>query len=135
MCKKSLFPLYLVSSQTWHIGCILSQSNPNFVSIHKILCFLYVFLYPMWSTANEYTLKWQVGHRTYNNMKTIRPNMALLGQVFLNKTLNWPEFQESVVEGHKNRQGQIRLRKAKQSLYTYPAPDCMCQAWKLLLRF
>ncbi|XP_016468725.1 O-fucosyltransferase 39 isoform X2 [Nicotiana tabacum] len=69
-----------------------------------------------------------VGHRTYNNMKIIRPNMALLGQVFLNKTLNWPEFQESVVEGHKNRQGQIRLRKAKQSLYTYPAPDCMCQA-------
>ncbi|XP_049378911.1 O-fucosyltransferase 39 isoform X1 [Solanum stenotomum] len=69
-----------------------------------------------------------VGHRTYNNMKTIRPNMALLGQLFLNKTLTWPEFQESVIEGHQNRQGQIRLRKPKQSLYTYPAPDCMYQA-------
>lgn len=54
--------------------------------------------------------------------------MALLGQLFLNKTLTWPEFQESVIEGHQNRQGQIRLRKPKQSLYTYPAPDCMCQA-------
>ncbi|XP_016497686.2 O-fucosyltransferase 31-like [Nicotiana tabacum] len=68
-----------------------------------------------------------VGHRTYYNLKTIRPNMALLGQLFLNKTLSWPEFKEAVVEGHKNRQGQIRLRKPNQSLYTYPAPDCMCQ--------
>lgn len=53
--------------------------------------------------------------------------MALLGQLFLNKTLSWPEFKEAVVEGHKNRKGQIRLRKPNQSLYTYPAPDCMCQ--------
>ncbi|XP_027079433.1 O-fucosyltransferase 31-like [Coffea eugenioides] len=69
-----------------------------------------------------------VGHRTYINMKTIRPNMALLGPLFLNKNLTWPEFQEAIIEGHKNRQGIIRLRKKEQSLYTYPAPDCMCQA-------
>ncbi|CAA2967809.1 Hypothetical predicted protein [Olea europaea subsp. europaea] len=69
-----------------------------------------------------------VGHRTYQNLKTIRPNMALLGQLFLNKSLTWPEFQETVVEGHKNRHGQIRLRKSEQSIYTYPTPDCMCNA-------
>ncbi|KAJ9670239.1 hypothetical protein PVL29_026656 [Vitis rotundifolia] len=69
-----------------------------------------------------------VGHRTYENLKTIRPNMALLGQLFLNKSIGWSEFQQAVVEGHQNRQGQIRLRKYKQSLYTYPAPDCMCNA-------
>ncbi|GFP90693.1 uncharacterized protein at1g04910 [Phtheirospermum japonicum] len=69
-----------------------------------------------------------VGHRTYDNKKTIRPNMALLGQLLLNKTLNWPEFENGVVEGHKNRQGQLRLRKPEQSIYTYPAPDCMCNA-------
>eukprot|EP00262_Sarcandra_glabra_P009957 TRINITY_DN24787_c0_g1_i1.p1 TRINITY_DN24787_c0_g1~~TRINITY_DN24787_c0_g1_i1.p1 ORF type:complete len:535 (+),score=75.80 TRINITY_DN24787_c0_g1_i1:82-1686(+) len=68
-----------------------------------------------------------VGHRTFENLKTIRPNMALLGQVFLNKSLGWSEFQEAVRAGHKNRQGQIRSRKEKQSIYTYPAPDCMCQ--------
>ncbi|KAJ4714550.1 O-fucosyltransferase family protein [Melia azedarach] len=67
-----------------------------------------------------------VGHRTYENLKTIRPNMALLGQLFLNKNLSWSEFQQAVVEGHENRQGQLRIRKPKQSLYTYPAPDCMC---------
>ncbi|KAJ8771194.1 hypothetical protein K2173_025913 [Erythroxylum novogranatense] len=69
-----------------------------------------------------------VGHRTYKNLKTVRPNMALLGQLFLNKTISWSEFQKAVVEGHEDRQGQIRIRKPKQSIYTYPAPDCMCNA-------
>lgn len=69
-----------------------------------------------------------VAHRAYNNMKTIRPNMVLLGQLFLNTGMDWTEFQQAVQNGHKNRQGQLRLRKEKQSIYTYPAPDCMCQA-------
>ncbi|MQL75357.1 hypothetical protein Taro_007727 [Colocasia esculenta] len=69
-----------------------------------------------------------VGHRTYENLKTIRPSMTLLGQLFLNKSLTWTEFEQAVQLGHRNRQGQIRLRKPKQSIYTYPAPDCMCEA-------
>ncbi|KAI9111574.1 hypothetical protein K1719_017264 [Acacia pycnantha] len=69
-----------------------------------------------------------VGHRTYLNMKTVRPNMALMGQLFLNKSIEWSEFQQAVVEGHRNRQGELRQRRPKQSIYTYPAPDCMCQA-------
>ncbi|KAK7410461.1 hypothetical protein VNO78_01260 [Psophocarpus tetragonolobus] len=67
-------------------------------------------------------------HRAYMNLKTIRPNMGLLGQLFQNKSIDWSEFQRAVLDGHKNRQGQIRLRKEKQSIYTYPAPDCMCRA-------
>lgn len=54
--------------------------------------------------------------------------MALLGQLFLNKSVEWAEFQRAVLDGHKTRQGQIRLRKEKQSIYTYPAPNCMCPA-------
>lgn len=69
-----------------------------------------------------------VGHRTFENLKTLRPNMALLGQLFLNKSMSWSEFQQAVEEGHKNREGQIRVRKPEQSIYTYPAPDCMCHA-------
>lgn len=68
-----------------------------------------------------------VAHRSYENLKTIRPNMALLGRTFANKSMEWPEFQQVVQAGHKGRYGQIRLRKATQSIYTYPAPDCMCQ--------
>lgn len=52
--------------------------------------------------------------------------MALLGPVFLNKSLSWAEFEEAVVEGHRGRQGELRLRKSQQSIYTYPAPDCVC---------
>lgn len=69
-----------------------------------------------------------VGHRAYMNLKTIKPNMVLLGQLFPNRSLEWSVFQRAVLDGHKNRQGQIRLRKEKQSIYTYPAPDCMCQS-------
>ncbi|KAL3371661.1 hypothetical protein AABB24_008281 [Solanum stoloniferum] len=69
-----------------------------------------------------------LGHRAYKNLKTIRPNMTLLGKLFLNKTIEWSEFQQAVQQGHKNRQGQMRIRKEKQSIYTYPAPDCMCKA-------
>ncbi|PQQ00725.1 uncharacterized protein Pyn_20492 [Prunus yedoensis var. nudiflora] len=69
-----------------------------------------------------------VGHRAYMNLKTIRPSMSLLGKLFVNKSMEWSEFQHAVLDGHKSRQGQIRSRKEKQSIYTYPAPDCMCQA-------
>ncbi|CAJ1974017.1 unnamed protein product [Sphenostylis stenocarpa] len=69
-----------------------------------------------------------VAHRAYMNLKTIRPSMGLLGNLFQNKSVSWAEFQRAVLDGHKNRQGQIRLRKEKQSIYTYPAPDCMCRA-------
>lgn len=69
-----------------------------------------------------------LAHRAFLNLKTIRPNMLLLGPLFLNKTVGWSEFQQKLIDGHKNRQGQIRLRKEKQSIYTYPAPDCMCRA-------
>ncbi|XP_059279624.1 O-fucosyltransferase 31 [Lycium ferocissimum] len=68
-----------------------------------------------------------LGHRAYKNLKTIRPNMTLLGKLFLNKSMEWSEFQQAVQQGHKNRLGQIRIRKEKQSIYTYPAPDCMCK--------
>eukprot|EP00252_Welwitschia_mirabilis_P011363 TRINITY_DN25556_c0_g1_i1.p1 TRINITY_DN25556_c0_g1~~TRINITY_DN25556_c0_g1_i1.p1 ORF type:complete len:518 (-),score=91.13 TRINITY_DN25556_c0_g1_i1:201-1754(-) len=68
-------------------------------------------------------------HRSYEyHKKTIRPNMILLGQLFLNQSIEWKDFEAKVRAGHKQRQGQIRLRKSKQSIYTYPAPDCMCQA-------
>ncbi|XP_071696035.1 O-fucosyltransferase 31-like [Rutidosis leptorrhynchoides] len=68
-----------------------------------------------------------LGYRAYKNMKTIRPNMVLSSQLFLNETIQWHEFRQSIEDGHKNRQGQIRLRKETQSIYTYPIPDCMCQ--------
>ncbi|EPS73888.1 hypothetical protein M569_00867, partial [Genlisea aurea] len=77
------------------------------------------------SPGNMHNL--MVGHRSYENKKTIRPNMALLGQLFLTtKNLSWTEFENGVIDGHKDRRGILKLRRPKQSIYTYPAPDCMC---------
>ncbi|GAB4848794.1 O-fucosyltransferase 39 [Ancistrocladus abbreviatus] len=67
-----------------------------------------------------------VGHRTCENLKTIRPNMALLGQLFLSKNMSWSDFRQAVVEGHKTQTWQLHLRKSNKSIYTYPAPDSMC---------
>ncbi|PWA47305.1 O-fucosyltransferase family protein [Artemisia annua] len=68
-----------------------------------------------------------LGYRAYKNLKTIRPNMVLSSQLFLNETMDRPEFQWAIQNAHKNRQRQVRLRKETQSIYTYPIPDCMCQ--------
>ncbi|MBA0592208.1 hypothetical protein Gorai_009192 [Gossypium raimondii] len=57
--------------------------------------------------------------------------MALLGQLFLNKNITWLEFRQAVAEGHQNRQGQLKLRKPKQSIYTYPAPDLWTVEWSM----
>ncbi|XP_024527971.1 O-fucosyltransferase 31 isoform X2 [Selaginella moellendorffii] len=70
-----------------------------------------------------------IGHRTYQNVqKTLRPDMVLLSRLFSNSSMEWPEFQNRVYNGHRNRLGQVRLRQPKQSIYTYPAPDCMCKS-------
>ncbi|RXH92647.1 hypothetical protein DVH24_033543 [Malus domestica] len=80
------------------------------------------------NTTRLYLASYKVGHRAYMNLKTIRPNMALSGKLFVNKSMEWSDFQRAPSDGHKTRQGQMRLRKDKQSIYTYPAPDCMCRA-------
>ncbi|MCO5564497.1 hypothetical protein L7F22_018158 [Adiantum nelumboides] len=69
-----------------------------------------------------------VGHRTYAGVKkTIRPDLILLSQLFMNSTIEWKDFQEQVRYGHRNRIGNVKPRQLKQSLYTYPAPDCVCK--------
>eukprot|EP00249_Psilotum_nudum_P018969 c27044_g1_i1 orf=418-1989(+) len=69
-----------------------------------------------------------VGHRAYKGVKkTIRPDLILLSQLFSNKSIEWEDFRNRVVKGHQNRIGFIKLRQVGQSLYTYPATDCLCQ--------
>ncbi|KAL2653477.1 hypothetical protein R1flu_021605 [Riccia fluitans] len=69
-----------------------------------------------------------LAHRGYEHRGiTIRPDMVLLQELFSNSTsMGFKDFQRSVRTGHQNRMGQITLRKNMQSIYTYPAPDCMC---------
>ncbi|CAI7924937.1 unnamed protein product, partial [Closterium sp. NIES-54] len=68
-------------------------------------------------------------HRAYfGGLKTINFNGTLLATLLAAppNTLNWNEFVRAVRIGHRSRMGKIKLRRAGQSIYTYPAPDCLC---------
>ncbi|CAM6093665.1 unnamed protein product [Calypogeia fissa] len=68
-----------------------------------------------------------VAHRAFEiDGLTIRLDMVLVAQLFRNQTIGWFDFEESLRAGHKARMGQLNSRKPAQSIYTYPAPDCMC---------
>eukprot|EP00897_Mesotaenium_endlicherianum_P000623 jgi/Mesen1/10561/ME000843S10066 len=74
-------------------------------------------------------LDYYAGERAYRGRgmkRTVKPDAALLATLFGNRSITWDDFQHRVEEGHSHRMGQIRPRKPEQSLYTNPAPDCMC---------
>ena len=48
-----------------------------------------VYSFNLQSLLEQFFLS-QFAHRTYGNLKTIRPNMALLGYMFVNKSMEWP---------------------------------------------
>lgn len=121
---------YLVSL---HSDIFLSASRGNMhnslVRVLNMQLFLLLSTSPMRPAVLiiVHILVLQAAHRTYLNVrKTIKPDMNLMARLFAHKNLTWPEFRRSVVEGHKNRMGQVALRQPTQSIYTYPAPDCMC---------
>ncbi|CAI5970702.1 unnamed protein product [Closterium sp. NIES-65] len=68
------------------------------------------------------------GYRTYfGGRKTIKLNTPLLASLLQTPNLTWPDFTRAVRTGHEGRLGQIKARRADQSLYTYPAPECLCR--------
>lgn len=102
--------------------------------------------------------RWQIGHRSFfGGSKTINVNMTLMAELLLSvqalrrkhpgssyssgshapgseqwsrpaRDLMWAHFCKRVSQGHKARVGKIKLRRSDQSIYTYPAPDCLCLA-------
>lgn len=59
--------------------------------------------------------------------KTISPNSVLLARLLADRALMWTAFSRAVRAGHLGRDGAVRARKANQSLFAHPAPDCMCR--------
>jgi len=50
--------------------------------------------------------------------------MVMVGSLFLNKSMEWPEFQRAVLNGHKSRQGPDQYEKEAE----VAIPDCTCQS-------
>ncbi|GJP79587.1 hypothetical protein CLOP_g9805 [Closterium sp. NIES-67] len=68
------------------------------------------------------------GYRAYfGGHKTIKLNAPLLASLLQTPNLTWPDFTRAVQTGHEARLGQIKARRVDQSLYTYPAPECLCK--------
>ncbi|GJP32161.1 hypothetical protein CLOM_g16762 [Closterium sp. NIES-68] len=68
-------------------------------------------------------------HRAYfGGLKTINFNGTLLATLLAapRGALKWNDFVRAVRIGHRSRMGKIKLRRPGQSIYTYPAPDCLC---------
>ncbi|GBG67936.1 hypothetical protein CBR_g1055 [Chara braunii] len=78
------------------------------------------------SAGNMYNVL--AGHRAFVGVKkTIKPYPQMLASILSDRSISWDEFRRQVAELHSNRTGALRFRRAGQSIYTYPAPDCMCQ--------
>ncbi|CAM6101378.1 unnamed protein product [Calypogeia fissa] len=71
-----------------------------------------------------------IGHRRFLNKghsKTIRPDKRKLALILDNPSITWEEFSEQLqtMRIHNDQKGH-ELRKGNSSVYTFPAPDCMC---------
>ena len=71
----------------------------------------------------------QAGQRAFfGGLQTVNLNGTLLAILLQQPRLSWREFVTAVRGGHKSRLGRIKPRRKGQSLYTYPAPDCLCMS-------
>ncbi|KAH7428695.1 hypothetical protein KP509_09G012400 [Ceratopteris richardii] len=71
-----------------------------------------------------------IGQRRYLNKghsKTIKPDKRKLAILLDNPKIRWETFtkQMQAMRRHSDLKGH-ELRKSSSSVYTYPAPDCMC---------
>lgn len=70
-----------------------------------------------------------LARRAYLNLRTINPNIILLGQVLVNKSLGLSEFEGAVLNGLQEQARPASFKKTETGLFTLiqPAPDCMCK--------
>lgn len=71
-----------------------------------------------------------IGHRRYLNKghsKTLKPDKRKMAVLLDNPGIRWESFTKQMQSmwRHSESKGH-ELRKASASIYTYPAPDCMC---------
>lgn len=72
-----------------------------------------------------------MGHRRYmygGHSKTIKPDKRRLALLFDNPNIRWEVFKQQMKDmlRHSDQKG-TEVKKASESLYTFPMPDCMCK--------
>ncbi|KAJ0983995.1 hypothetical protein J5N97_002351 [Dioscorea zingiberensis] len=75
-----------------------------------------------------------IGHRRYlygGHSKTIKPDKRKLALLFDNRNIGWKAVKHQLLNmrAHSDAKG-IEIKRANDSIYTYPCPDCMCRTNK-----
>ncbi|KAL5222653.1 hypothetical protein ABZP36_027366 [Zizania latifolia] len=75
-----------------------------------------------------------VGHRRYlygGHSKTIKPDKRRLAILFDSPHIGWKSLKRQLINMklHSDAKG-IEMKRANESVYTFPCPDCMCRSNK-----
>jgi hypothetical protein len=75
-----------------------------------------------------------LGHRRYiygGHSKTIKPDKRRLAILFDSPRIGWKSLKRQLVNmrTHSDAKG-IEMKRANESIYTFPCPDCMCRSNK-----
>ncbi|XP_047964703.1 protein ESMERALDA 1-like isoform X1 [Salvia hispanica] len=75
-----------------------------------------------------------LGHRRYlygGHSRTIRPDKRKLALLFDNPNIGWKNFKRQMVNMRVYTVSKgLQLKRPKDSIYSFPCPDCMCKADK-----
>ncbi|KAI5007277.1 hypothetical protein ZWY2020_047225 [Hordeum vulgare] len=71
-----------------------------------------------------------LGHRRYlygGHSKTIKPDKRRLAILFDSPRIGWKSLKRQLLSmrSHSDAKG-IQIKRANESVYTFPSPDCMC---------
>ncbi|XP_008674839.1 protein ESMERALDA 1-like isoform X1 [Zea mays] len=75
-----------------------------------------------------------IGHRRYlygGHAKTIKPDKRRLAILFDSPRIGWKSLKRQLfnMRAHSDVKG-IEIKRANESVYTFPCPDCMCRSNK-----
>jgi len=75
-----------------------------------------------------------IGHRRYlygGHAKTIKPDKRRLAILFDSPRIGWKSLKRQLfnMRAHSDAKG-IEIKRANESVYTFPCPDCMCRSNK-----
>ncbi|XP_066307393.1 protein ESMERALDA 1-like isoform X1 [Miscanthus floridulus] len=75
-----------------------------------------------------------IGHRRYlygGHAKTIKPDKRRLAVLFDSPRIGWKSLKRQLfnMRAHSDVKG-IEIKRANESVYTFPCPDCMCRSNK-----
>lgn len=133
--EKSMAPLYQMFPFLYTKEMLLSEEElepfKNFSSRLAALDYTVCLESEVFVTTQGGNFpQFLIGHRRYlhnGHAKTIKPDKRKLAVLLDTPAISWKTFEDEMqaMRYHSDVKGH-EVRKASASIYTYPAPDCLC---------